>query len=655
MLVLDTETTTDPSQRLLFGSYRVLRARTGKLIEEGLFYAHDLPSGDLATLERYVAEHADDDGGQLRLLSRAEFVEEVLWRVGHQARARIVGFNLPFDLSRLAVHVAPARGMGGGFSLRLWEWRDPAGRRLLDRWRPTIRVKTIDARRQLISFGTPGSLDPEHRVGRGYRGRFLDLRALAYALTDRGHSLASAARAFGVERGKDRVERHGVVSEAYIDYNRQDVRLTFELHQALMAEWARHPVELDPERAFSPAAVGKAYLRAMGVRPPMDRPNHVPDEVLGRSMAAYYGGRAECRVRRVPLPVRYVDFTSMYPSVFGLEGLWRWVVCDHFEVEDATGDARAYLASATREGLHDPAAWPPLAGVVCRVRPAGELLPVRARYGADPDGGAGNPAWTIGLNRLHAPVELWYTLADLVAAKLLGGRAPVVLEAVRVVPVGTAERLRPVRLRGAVRVDPRRDDLFRRVIEERQRIKRDPSIPAHERDRLEHFLKVFANAASYGVFAEVRQLDRPGEVTGFGLWPFTARLAAPEEPGEFSFPPLAATVTGGGRLLLALLEADVEAAGGSYVACDTDSLLIVASPTGGPIAMPHGTRRATRRHARGKGGTRPQPHDHNDHGGPCIAPMHVGMPVVPTMRMDHARSEEIDHAWTVARTIRVRP
>ena len=46
----------------------------------------------------------------------------------------------------------------------------------------------------------------------GFRGHFLDLRTLAFVLTDRGHSLDSACKAFGVEQRKITVERHGVVT-----------------------------------------------------------------------------------------------------------------------------------------------------------------------------------------------------------------------------------------------------------------------------------------------------------------------------------------------------------------------------------------------------------------------------------------------------------
>jgi hypothetical protein len=72
MLVFDTETRTDTSQRLTFGSYRFVV--NDQLREEGLFYADDLPSKDRETLERYVSVH-NKQGSRLLLLSRREFLK----------------------------------------------------------------------------------------------------------------------------------------------------------------------------------------------------------------------------------------------------------------------------------------------------------------------------------------------------------------------------------------------------------------------------------------------------------------------------------------------------------------------------------------------------------------------------------------------------
>jgi hypothetical protein len=60
-------------------------------------------------------------------------------------------------------------------------------------------------------------------------------------------------------------------------------------------------------------------------------------------------------------------------------------------------------------------------------------------------------------------------------------------------------------------------------------------------------------------------------------------LAVVERPGRWYFPPIAALITAGGRLLLAMLERCVRDAGGTYLFCDTDSLCIVASPSPRPV------------------------------------------------------------------------
>jgi hypothetical protein len=90
---------------------------------------------------------------------------------------------------------------------------------------------------------------------------------LAFALTDEAYSLEGACEAFGVEHGKQRALRHGVVTTAYIDYNRLDVLATSELAVRLLQELARHPIAVSPTHAFSPASIGKGYLRAMGIEP----------------------------------------------------------------------------------------------------------------------------------------------------------------------------------------------------------------------------------------------------------------------------------------------------------------------------------------------------------------------------------------------------
>src|SRR5713101_7109550 len=59
-----------------------------------------------------------------------------------------------------------------------------------------------------------------------------------------------------------------------------------------------------------------------------------------------------------------------------------------------------------------------------------------------------------------------------------------------------------------------------------------------------------------------------------------------EGPGTFYFPIMAALITGGAHLLLALIQRCVEDQGGRYLFCDTDSMCIVASENGGWVRCP---------------------------------------------------------------------
>ena len=75
---------------------------------------------------------------------------------------------------------------------------------------------------------------------------------------------------------------------------------------------------------------------------------------------------------------------------------------------------------------------------------------------------------------------------------------------------------------------------------------------------------------------------------GIDPTPFTCRVAHPEVPGEYCFPPMASLITSGARLMLASLEHAVTTRGGTYAMEDTDSMAIVASEAGGLVACPGG-------------------------------------------------------------------
>jgi hypothetical protein len=121
MLVFDTETRIDATQRLTFGSYRFIVA--GRCLEEALFYGDDLPTNDRGVLERYVAAPPnvgtpDNHARKLPLLTRREFLEK-FYRAVYKGRCLLVGFNLPFDLSRVVVLRAGSHWNCGRISTKL--------------------------------------------------------------------------------------------------------------------------------------------------------------------------------------------------------------------------------------------------------------------------------------------------------------------------------------------------------------------------------------------------------------------------------------------------------------------------------------------------------------------------------------------------------
>lgn len=92
----------------------------------------------------------------------------------------------------------------------------------------------------------------------------------------------------------------GTVTIEELDYARQDLRCTVDGLNALKTELDHHPLELHPDKAVRPGSVGKAYLRAMGIVPPAQK-FQVPDHINGMAAQAYFGGRAEIRIRQTPV------------------------------------------------------------------------------------------------------------------------------------------------------------------------------------------------------------------------------------------------------------------------------------------------------------------------------------------------------------------
>ena len=315
----------------------------------------------------------------------------------------------------------------------------------------------------------------------------------------------------------------------------------------------------------------------MGLEHPLDKFS-LTNKDHGIAMQSYYGGRAECRIKGIKVPIMFVDFTSQYASCNSLLGTWDYMIARDVKVRDAMEEVSKLLNSVTLEKMFNQASWPQL-NFFALVEPHGDMLPVRAVYN-DVDGESTN----IGINPLDIQSSDRYSGPDLVASKIQTGRTPKILKAVRITPVGVQEGLKPITL-GNKKIVPDEDNFYNIVVEGKEQ----SSGP------IKQFYKCLASAGCYGLAVEVNGKKHTkknrkdvrvfsGEME-FDLEPKPDRV---ENPGPWFCPFVASWITAGGRLLLAMLEKTVENATGSYLMCDTDSMAIVATEKGGLIPCPGG-------------------------------------------------------------------
>jgi len=310
-------------------------------------------------------------------------------------------------------------------------------------------------------------------------------------------------------------------------------------------------------------------------------------------MQGYFGGRAECHIRKINVPILKLDFLSQYPTVNTLENNWEILTAESVSYPECTGEICNFLRSVEPRKWLDKCfereIWPQLR-FFALVRPDKDIFPVRAPYNPND-----RDRLNIGLNYFTSDKPIWFAGPDIVASIILTGRVPKILKAIRIVPHGQQPGMKSFNLRGAVKVDPYRQDLFKTLIEQRK---------ANQGDKtLKHAIKVIANATAYGAFVELNEQKEPhykyrkAEGQKKRIREFNNVIVSVhsdehehqqslydlEVPGEMYFPPLAALITSGGRLLLAMAEASVTGAGGTFLACDTDSIFVVATPKGGMV------------------------------------------------------------------------
>lgn len=368
--------------------------------------------------------------------ARDQWVEETLFA---QAAlfATVAGWNLPAILGRLALRASEGK-VQDTVSLLLQEGD----------WQPRVRVKPLTATASLLEW-----TNSKHG-----RGRFVDLRTLADALV-RGE-------------GQDDGERQDPEEASWL----RATAVAVNRWRSLRAVYDRFPWatwdEADPRatpiiRLFSAASVAKAYLRWIGYRPP-----EVSDYLNGVAMSCFFGGRIETALRLEKAEAHLVDFTSQYPAVFCLLDLWPLATAQKIVSEEVTAAARSILntIAASPTVLFERNLWPSLTGYA-RLKPGGDLLPIRAPLAAGAEG---------DLSRCHTPLAFvqsdedhWWALPDLAASAALTGKAPQIEEAIWLLPSGSQALSDTVAI-GGMEVDTNDGDLFARIVEARKALEQGP-------------------------------------------------------------------------------------------------------------------------------------------------------------------------------------
>ena len=583
VLAFDSEGRVTVDQSLTLSVWQRCRLVSGvyEVIEEGIFHADDLPERDCKVLRAYMETAVSDVPTfppRFPLYSRSQFMKKVFWPALKKNSSMVVGFNLGYDLSRIALDWK--EGNKGEWSLVLMKYAD--GNENCNY--PRVLITPIDSKKQIIRLWRPWKKNQHEWKDLGKKIHFLDLRTLLWALYNKSDSLRSAcdnkSGPFKEQNlpQKDDHNPTGEVTPDEIEHCRQDVRCTVALLNACKLEFDKHSdIDLKPWNAYSPASIAKAYLAAMGIKRPSVK-FKAPDKKLAPWIQSYFGGRSECRIRHEVVPVVPVDFTSEYPSCCANMSLFKLLTAKRLKFVDDTANIQQFVANISHERCFKRDTWCDL-NFVARVVPDRDILPVRTVY----DGVSHN----IGNNYLSSnpshPEAIYVAGPDLVAAVIQQpGKIPNIQQAFRIVPCGKQPGMRAVKLRGKVLIDPNDDsaDLFTKIIEERKRNKNDPD--------LYYWLKILANSI-YGFFVELipDHFKQPKKVMVFSgdeSFPDSSRVI--ERRGKWFAPYLATLITSAGRLLLAMLEVEVKRARGAYLYCDTDSLAVVASKKGGPLRIP---------------------------------------------------------------------
>ena len=507
----------------------------------------------------------------------------------------------PFTLSRLmSRHSSPRNGaFKGGFTIKLCnheygryrkgphkgEFNPKAG----CRHHPRFKVKRVGTNRYLM--GMQSEVSPNSKeAGRKVRNRRFDnVRIVTLAnlsgalLNDANLSLAGLCEALDLPRNVRSHERAKIAIPAAAGHmpdckdtmpgkrspitlketalDRQDVTAMMACYYELKRRYEEYGLDKRIDHLYSPGSLTKGLLSQLGMRPFMHQHANFPVKWLSWSMASYYGGRIEARIRNTITHGLYNDFKGQYATAQILMGLQDIMLCDHVDIDDSPGAVEwvRRLLSLPRaqllEWCHNKANWPLLLCLIRVQSTTGHLLPVRDYW---QHGNETNSYLSIELAVSRHETSMVYTPADLIGATLHAGEPPEILEAVRFSPSKEHYPTDKVDLLGTGHIiDLEYENLLTVMGDTRTEYKELYAETGDQRyEHMQKTLKLMASALA-GVLMEITSDTRskPFEFT----WPDIdgnindAKNTLIEYPGPW-FSPFGTFITAAGRLMMSLAE-----------------------------------------------------------------------------------------------------
>ena len=314
-------------------------------------------------------------------------------------------------------------------------------------------------------------------------------------------------------------------------------------------------------------------------------------EAVGASAASFHGGLPEALLVGLATQMALADLNWTYPTMLSLLGLTPHLGADHFEAVpvDVAEVEELFRSDGLRDRLDDRAFYRSIGNLFVVVEPHGEAdLPCQREVGGD------------RYRFVVAPLDLSGGTIPVHACHLIGpglaGRLPKIVSAFRVVPVGVAPDLEPLRLPSGATVDLTTDDYGHALIEERHKAEaiRDPLV----RERRVALAKSFAVSGGWGCLRpgrppapEARRVrdgpdrtarsggsgptrgPRPCSQYGLSGEELSIETDRPDVPGPFTLWHLAAAIPAACTAEIAIARHDIEASyGGTVAVVATDSI-----------------------------------------------------------------------------------